>query len=153
MNRLSSLAAPVAVLALVAVVAACSGASAAPSAPATPTPTQVPTGAPVVTPSPAPSEAPSEAPQDGAIDLDTAGGHDISVVVTDRGAGLVGAKSGKGGDGMSVRWGDAIVKNVDARTVQVTWAGFPQDETVGLVVEPHGDGVLLRFGQNAPYPN
>ena len=74
-------------------------------------------------------------------------------MVTDRGAGLVGAKSGTAGDGMSVRWADAIVKNVDAKTIEVTWAGYPRDETIGLVVEPKGDGVLLRFGQDAPYPN
>jgi hypothetical protein len=80
-------------------------------------------------------------------------GHDVSVVVTDRSGSLVGAASGNAGDGMSVRWGDAIVRNVDPNTIEVTWAGFPRDETVGLVVEARGDGVLLRIGQDAPYPN
>lgn len=156
-----SLAAPAALaLTLAIVAAACSG-PAAPSATPAPTGTPVVTPAPVVTPSPAvtPSPKPSAAPSpsdgagDGAIDLDVALGHDVSVVVTDRGAGLVDARSGHAGDGMSVRWGDAIVENLDAHTVQVTWAGYPRDEIVGLVVEPRGDGVLLRFGQAAPYPN
>ena len=157
MNRHFTLAAPVAALALAVFVAACSGAAAPTPAPATPAPTAVPTGTPVVTPAPtdapAPSDDPSSDPGDGAIQLDVADGHDVSVVVTDRGAGLVGAESGKARDGMSVRWGDAIVKNLDPKTVEVTWVGFARDATIGLVVEPKGDGVLLRFGQDAPYPN
>ena len=159
MNRRFSLAAPIAALALAVFVAACSGAAAptpAPSDAPSPAPTGTPvvTPAPVVTPTPAPSEAPSDEPQDdGAIDLDVALGNDVSVVVTDRGAGLVGAKSGKAGDGMSVRWGDAIVKNLDANTIEVTWVGFPRDATIGLVIEQHDDGLLLRVGQDAPYPN
>jgi hypothetical protein len=157
MNRLSSLAAPVAVLALTIVVAACGAAPASP-APATPAPTAAPTGTPVITPVPVQTPKPSAGPSQGGvgdkpIDLDVALGHDISVVVTDRSGHLVGARSGKGADGMSVRWGDAIVRNLDANTIQVTWVGFPQDETVGLVVELHDDGLLLRFGQAAPYPN
>ena len=157
MNRLSSLAAPFAALALIAVVAACSGA-AAPYATATPAPTAVPTGARVVPPPPASPPTPSSTPRPGGvgaapIDLAVALGPDVSVVVTDRSGGLVGAESGKAGDGMSVRWGDAIVKNLDPKTIQVTWAGFPRDETIGLVIEDHGNGVLLRFGQDAPYPN
>ena len=157
MNRLSSLAAPIAVLALTIVVAAC-GASAASPAPATPVPTAAPTGTPVVTPTPASTPKPSASPSQGGvgdepIDLDVALGHDVAVVVTDRSGHLVGAQSGEGADGMSVRWGDAIVKNLDPNTIQVTWVGLPQDEIVGLVVELHDDGLLLRFGQAAPYPN
>ncbi len=157
MNRFSSLAAPFAALALIAVVAACSGA-AAPYATATPAPTAAPTASPVVTPTPASTPKPSSSPSQGGvgdepIDLDVALGHDVSVVVTDRSGSLVGAASGNAGDGMSVRWGDAIVRNVDPNTIEVTWAGFPRDETVGLVVEARGDGVLLRIGQDAPYPN
>jgi len=157
MNRLSSLAAPVAVLALTVVVAAC-GASAASPAAATPSPAATPTGAPVATPTPASTPRPTASPSQGGVGdepvhLDVALGHDVSVVVTDRSGSLVGAASGNAGDGMSVRWGDAIVRNVDPNTIEVTWAGFPRDETVGLVVEARGDGVLLRIGQDAPYPN
>jgi hypothetical protein len=54
---------------------------------------------------------------------------------------------------MSVRWGDSIVENLDAKTIKVTWVAYPREETIGLVLEPMGDKVVLRFGQNAPYPN
>jgi hypothetical protein len=58
------------------------------------------------------------------------------------------------GQGRHVRaLGRAIVHNLDANTIEVTWAGYPQDENVGLLVAASGDGVLLGFGQNAPYPN
>jgi len=156
MQRFSFLAVAPAALALAVVVAAC-GSTPAASPAASPAPTAAPTGTPVVTPAPtdapAPSDAPTATPGLGDVDLDVADGHDVSVVVTDRGAGLVGAESGKGRDGMSVRWGDSIVKNLDPKTIEVTWVGFARDATIGLVVEPRGDGVLLRFGQDAPYPN
>jgi hypothetical protein len=147
-----SVAAPVAALALAAIVAACGATTASPSSPASLAPTQVPVATPA--PTQVPSEAPSGSPLAiGTVKLDVALGHDVSVVVTDRGAGLVGARTGRAGDGMSVRWGTATVRNLDPRTIEVTWAGYPRDETVGLVVEPAGDGVHLRFGQAAPYPN
>jgi hypothetical protein len=159
-TRTSNAAGPVAGLllgAILVLVAACGAAapspapaSPAPSNPATPAPTEQPTEAPA---SEAPSPAPSEGAGDEPVVLDIPGGHVVSVVVTDRGVGLSGAESGKAGDGMSVRWGDAIVENVDPNTVKVTWVGFPQDETVGLVLEPKGDKVVIRFGQNAPYEN
>ena len=122
-------------------------ASPAPSGPANPAPTEQPSEAPA---SEAP--APSQGNGDEGIVLDVPG-HVVSVVVTDRGVGLAGAESGTAGDGMSVRWGDALVENVDPSTIKVTWVGFPQDETIGLVLEPKGDKVVLRFGQNAPNPN
>jgi hypothetical protein len=158
MQRFSqSIAAPIVGLALAAVVAACGATpSASPSSPASPAPTPVPTQVPVVTPAPseAPSQTPSGSPQAGyVVKLDVFLDHDVSVVITDRGAGLVGARTGQARDGMSVRWGTATVRNLDPKTIEVTWAGYPRDETVGLVVEPRGDGVNLRFGQAAPYPN
>jgi hypothetical protein len=134
---------------MILTVAAC-GAAAPSPAPASPAPTEQPSDAPA---SEAPSPAPSQGNGDEPVVLDVPGGHLVSVVVTDRGVGLNGAESGKAGDGMSVRWGDAKVENVDADTIQVTWVGFAQDETIGLTLDPKGDGILLRFGQNAPYPN
>jgi hypothetical protein len=53
-------------------------------------------------------------------------------------------------DGMSVRWGDSIVRNLDANTIEVTWVSFPQEPAMTLVVKGDGSGVLLRFGQDAP---
>ena len=156
-TRTSNAAGPAAGLllgALLVILAACGGAAASPApaspAPATPAPTEQPSEPPA---SEAPSPAPSQGNGDEGIVLDVPGGHVISVVVTDRGVGLAGAESGKAAEGMSVRWGDAIVENVDATTLKVTWVGFPQDETIGLVLEPKGDKVVIRFGQNAPYEN
>jgi hypothetical protein len=54
---------------------------------------------------------------------------------------------------MSVAWGQAIVRNTGPSTIEVTWTGIPRDETVTLVAQSDGDGVLLRFGQEAPPAN
>ena len=55
---------------------------------------------------------------------------------------------------MSVRWGDSIVRNLDPNTIEVTWVSFPQEPFITLVVKAAaGDGILLRFGQDAPVPN
>jgi hypothetical protein len=141
----------VAALALVATVAACSTADAG-----APTGSPVPSTPPVATPAPSPIATPEPTPSIPGVpdvDLDVADGHDVVVVISDRNDLLAGARSGEGKDGMSVRWGDAIIRNLDANTIEVTWAGYPQDETIGLLVAATSDGVLLRFGQNMPYPN
>jgi hypothetical protein len=141
----------VAAMALVAFVAACSAADAG-----APTASPAPSAPPVATPAPSPVATPAPTPPVLGVpdvELDVADGHDLVVVISDRNDLLAGARSGKGKDGMSVRWGDAIVRNLDATTIEVTWAGYPQDETIGLLVVPTRDGVLLRFGQNLPYPN
>jgi hypothetical protein len=133
------------------------GASPAPSAaPSAPVASPDVTPAPVVTPAPsepAASPSPTQGLDGWQIPLDVALGHDIVVAISDRGGLLVDGTTGKGADGMSVRWGQAIVENLDPHTISVTWAGYPQDETIGLLVKAQDDGVLLRFGQNMPYPN
>jgi hypothetical protein len=148
------------VLALLLVAAACGSAgAAAPSpsqVPATPAPSGLPTSGPSAAPTDAPSEAPTEAPSeapDGAIDLDTADGHDVSVVVIDDGGVLSGVASGRAGDGMSVRWGDVEVENLDEDTLRVTWAGLPVDAEVRLDVAAKGGGYVLAFTQPAPPEN
>lgn len=131
-------------LAVIAVlVAACSaggaGASPSPSAPASP----VPSGSPVASPSPS---------EPGAIvvDLDVVTGHDVSVVVDDKSGKGVKFASGRGGDGMSVRWGDSKVENVDADTIRVTWVGLPRDEELKLTVSGDSAALELAFEQAAP---
>ncbi|MEW6224574.1 MAG: hypothetical protein AB1627_08075 [Chloroflexota bacterium] len=140
-----------AALALVAAVAACStadaGAPTASPAPSAP-PVATPVPSPIATPAPSPS-----APGVPDVDLDVADGHDVVVVISDRNELLAGARSGKGKDGMSVRWGEAQVRNLDANTIEVTWSAYAKDQTLSLVVIPTSDGVLLRFGQEMPYPN
>jgi hypothetical protein len=139
----------VAALSLVAFVAACSAADAG-----GPTASPAPSTPPVATPAPSPIATPSPSiPGVPDVELGVADRHDVVVVISDRNDLLAGARSGEGKDGMSVRWGDAIVRNLDANTIEVTWAGYPQDETIGLLVAATSDGVLLRFGQNMPYPN
>src|SRR5215211_7609436 len=118
--------------------------TAAPSAPASPVATPEPSSP--ATPSPAPSQV-----IDGSeIPLDDANGNDIALGISDR-EGLLGdVVSGDAGDGMSVRWGTALVRNLDPNTLEVTWVSYPQEALITLVVKADGDGVLLRFGQDAP---
>jgi hypothetical protein len=74
-------------------------------------------------------------------------------VIEDEGGLLAGAGSGRAGDGMSVRWGDVEVVNVDEDTLRVTWVGLPVDAGIRLVVSGAGDGVVLAFTQPAPPAN
>ncbi|HEX5826265.1 MAG TPA: hypothetical protein VFY23_01995 [Candidatus Limnocylindrales bacterium] len=130
---------------------------ASPSAPAQPSaqpsPTPVPT--PVITPKPdKPVVTPGPDGVDGAhFPLDVPNG-DVTLDIADPDGYLVDATSGTAKDGMSVRWGTAQVRNLDDRTIEVTWVGLPGDEAVTLVVRPAaGDGLILRFGQDAPPAN
>jgi hypothetical protein len=143
------------ILAVLTVVAACGAVGAAapsPSAPASPAPTAPASPAPSDDPAAEPTSAPSEAPS-GAIDLDTADDHDVSVVIEDEGGLLAGSGSGRSGDGMSVRWGDVEVVNVDEDTLRVTWVGLPVDTEIRLVVSGADEGVALAFTQPAPPAN
>ena len=83
----------------------------APSAPSTPQPTVEPT------------DEPSGGPVD--VDLENLTDHDVSVVVDDETGTLAGATSGKPGDGMSVRWFDSKVENLDGwDSLPCTFAGI-----------------------------
>ena len=153
---------PLAALTVAAAIAfaACSGGAAAspqPSTPATPVPTVAPSPAPV-DPSPAPAD-PTPAPSQGAagqfeFDLDVADAHDVSVLVIDDSDRIVGAASGQAGDGMSVRWSDIEIKNLDADSLQITFVGYPQDEVIDLGFDvAAGDGFNLTIAQQLPLPN
>jgi hypothetical protein len=65
----------------------------------------------------------------------------------------VGTSSGRAGDGMSVRWGDVEIVNVDEDSLRVTWVGLPADAGVALKVDADGAGYVLRFTQPAPPAN
>jgi hypothetical protein len=148
-------------LALAVVVAACGAAGAAdPSASPSPTPVVVPSADPSPTPVPTPvitpkPDKPVVTPGPDGVDgahfpLDVPNG-DVTLDIADPDGYLVDATSGTAKDGMSVRWGTAQVRNLDDRTIEVTWVGLPGDEAVTLVVRPAaGDGLTLRFGQDAP---
>jgi hypothetical protein len=165
-----------ALVALVA-IAGCSlgvvaaGASGAPDAPA---PIATPARAPALTPVPnGPSDVPPtgvpqpspaatplvpSTPQPGGVDgivipLDVFLPHDVQLAISDREGLIDQASSGQAADGMSVGWGQAIVRNAGPRTLEVTWTGIPRDELVTLVARSDGDRMLLRFGQEAPPAN
>jgi hypothetical protein len=159
-RSIRSLSVAVAGLLAVLVVAACSATAPSTPAPAgtpapvaspdAPQPTPFPT--PVVTDAPSvPVSTPGAGGVDGAvIPLDVFLDHQVTLAFSDPEGLIVKAVSGSPKDGMSVRWGDAIVRNVDPRTIEITWVGLPGDEAVTLVAKPDGNGVLLRFGQQAP---
>ncbi len=79
--------------------------------------------------------------------------HDVSVTVDDQTGSITDAGSGQAGDGMSVRWFDSIVENVDADTIRITWVGLPQDDEVAISVSQDGDTVVVDIDQAAPPAN
>ncbi len=141
-----------ALIAVVAVVAINPG---APGAPTPPVPSPAPSEVPGRTPGDSPSPAPTDDISDGRslIDLDTATDHDVTVSVVDRSGSVVDVDSGRAGDGMSVRWFDVKVENVDDRSIRVTWVGLPRDEMIALTVSASADGYTLDFVQSAPPAN
>lgn len=162
-NRGRVLPAAALLLALVAVVAVvASGAlgragsqGPTPSASPSGTPTPTPEATPTPTPTPVPSPVPSDEPADGLhrLDLTTVDGNDVAIVIDDQTGTIVKVSSGNPGDGMSVRWLDMKIENVDDRTLRLTWVGLPVDDEVELFVSRTGGKLDLRFVQPAPYPN
>jgi len=120
-------------------------------------PEPYPTLAPFVTPTPAPvptaTPPATQVPGGFIVDLDTADANDVSVVIDDATGSIVGARSGRAADGMSVRWNDIVVENVDEDTLRLTWSGWPIDEVITVAVAADGDGYALTFSQKMPYEN
>ena len=98
------------------------------------------------TPTPAPTPTPPPSVP-GSVDLDNASGHDVSILIHDQVGDLVDAESGKPGDGMSVRWHDSIVENVDAGSIRVTWVGLPGDDVADLGIS--GEAALRHHDRSA----
>jgi hypothetical protein len=139
------------IVAVVGVVAIRGGASDdGPSPTPVASPTARPSDAPTVPPTDTPTDAPSG---DLEVDLDIATDHDVTVVVRDASGSVTDVSSGRAGDGMSVRWGDVEVVNVDATTIRVTWVGLPVDEVIDLTISRDGAAVTLDFVQDAPPAN
>lgn len=120
------------------------GRSTAPSP--TPTPS-APPSAPMATPEPS---APAG---DESILIVDPSGHDITIDVDDRSGAVSGVTSETPTVGMSVRWSEAVVENIDDRTIRITWAGYPRDESVKALVQRAGSGFEVSIGQAMPYPN
>jgi len=141
------------------------GAIVPPPATATPPPTVAP--APTATPAPSerpapsalptPSARPTAHPTDGGSDalplrvrLANATDAAVSVDVVDRSGRLVGARSGRPGDGASVD-GDAIaVENLDATTLRLTWVDFPIDNSLSLFIDRVDGHLRLLLVQPEP---
>ena len=129
-----------------------------PSNPPVVTPSPEPSDEPSTPPSDEPSEEPSEQPSDPPTDgptkiaLENLTGHDVFVAVDDDTGTLVDAQSGTPGDGMSVRWLDVKVENIDADTLRVVWVGLPRDEVVNLDISTVDGKLRLRFVQDGPPP-
>jgi hypothetical protein len=116
---------------------------ASPSAPAKPAPTPIP--------------SPVDDFSDGSKDvkLDIADEHDVHVEVKDFIGTVADATTGHGGDGMSVRWYDLKVENVDDDTLRLTWVGYPTDDPVKLIVarldgKPDGKATIVLFQHMPP---
>jgi hypothetical protein len=149
------------IVVLAAFAAVSAGGSPAPSDRPEPTPTvapsPVPTDAPAPTPvpTPEPTDAP-EAPGDPlgeGIVLDVADDHEVIVVIANASDTVTGARSGKAAEGMSVRWGDVAVENIDEDTLRRTWSSWLVDETITVAVAAQGDELLVTLTQKMPYEN
>jgi hypothetical protein len=124
-----------------------------------PTPSGPPPASPSAPASPVPSDDPADYPDDFSdgnktVKLDIATDHDIFVMVDDEMGRLINARTGRAGDGMSVRWGDMKVENVGPSTLRLTWVGFAADDKLVLVVgESIHAKVNLTLVQVGPPPN
>jgi hypothetical protein len=151
----SALAVVVGVAAILVIVAgtAIGRGSVSPSPTPSSGPTASPSGAPTPSPTPSPTDVPSDDPAEEAIDLENVLGDDVSVVIKDDTGTLVEAESGTPGDGMSVRWFDVKVENIDAETLRVVWVGLPGDQELDLLISENDGAYRLRFVQPAPPAN
>lgn len=143
-------------LALIAVVfVVASGALGRAGDPGKPDPSAPPSNPPTSTPKPAPTATPSGAPANGIfdVDLNTIDDNEVTIVVDDSTGTIVKAVSGDPVDGMSVRWFDMKVENVDAKTLRLTWVGLPVDAQAKLLVSRDDGKLRLRFFQPAPPSN
>jgi hypothetical protein len=159
-SRLLTLTAGALVVAFAAVAIA-AAALGAPAAPADPSPTTPIGGVPTPPPSdgpslpPTPSPTPVEHPPiagDVTIDLFTATGHDVEAMVRDTTRTITRVDTGRAGAGMSVRWHDILVRQVDARTVSVTWIGLAIDDEVHVDVAFENSVYLIEIVQTGPEP-
>ena len=123
--------------------------SVAPTAKPTATPTVAPSAPPVANPAP-PVATPATGPT--TIALRNASGHAVKLQIHDETGTLGSARSGRPGDGMSVRWHDANVKNAGSRTILVTWVGLPGDDVSDLNIAIRGGELVLTFVQPGPLP-
>ena len=132
---------------------------ASPAQPATPAPATPAQPQPSLPAAPQPATPVPSVDPDGepdnveTIDLDVAIPGDVRVTVVDDGGALVSARSGRAGDGMSVRWFDLKVENLDANTLRLTWVGFAGDDESVLNVGRNDGVISLALQVAGPPPN
>ena len=120
-------------------------------------PSTLPSSAPVASPRPSSPSAPATptaSPSDGigTIVVASATGHVVKALIHDQTGDLVKAASGTPGDGMSVRWHDALVADNGSRTILVTWAGLPKDDVLDLGVAIVDGRLQVTIVQAGPVP-
>jgi hypothetical protein len=143
-----------AVLSLAVLASAIAACGSATGAPPSSSPGVSPTPSPIATPTPEPTATPEPStPGQSGVHLDIADDHDVSVVVENVTGYPLRASSGRAGDGMSVRWHEAEVVNVNDSTLRVTWVGLPIDEQIKLVASYDNGPIHLTFEQSAPPAN
>lgn len=121
-------------------------------------PSAAPSDDPSAEPTEEPSDEPTPAPTDGGsdgmpikVDLENATGHDVYVDIVDRSGRLEDAVSGTPGDGMSVEPYTLDVRNVDERTLRLTWVDYGFDNALALFIDEVDGG--LRFVLVQPEPD
>jgi hypothetical protein len=87
------------------------------------------------------------------VELDIATDDDVVVTVEDEQAQVVDARTGHAGDGMSVRWFNMKIENVDELMLRVTWVGFAADEQPVLKIGERDGHPELTLIQAGPPPN
>lgn len=131
--------------------------SQSPSAPASPAPATPAPATPVpATPVPATPVPGTPEPTDGGLQpvrLDIATPNDVVLEVWDHAGVIDGARSGRAGDGMSVRWSDMQIENLGPSTLRLTWVGFAADDDLILAVNEHDGVIWLTLAQPGPPPN
>lgn len=123
----------------------------------TPTPpaSQAPTPTPRSTPSATPTGPVDHPPIEGdvTVELENQTGQFITATVRDDTETLVDVLSGRPGSGMSVFWHDIAVRNLDARTIRVTWVGLALDDEVHVDIAFEQGKYLIDIVQTGPLPN
>jgi hypothetical protein len=134
-----------------AVAAPLSGPSAAPIV--TPVPTAKPTPVPTAPPTSQPTNTPGPTNngQDAMplkVELVTVDGHAVYVDIADQTGLLVSAVSGRPAEGASAD--GLVVRNVDDRTLHLTWVDFPIDNADALSIEWFDGHIRLLLIQPEP---
>jgi hypothetical protein len=115
--------------------------------------------APAAPVEPVPTSEPVDDLGDGGktVKLDIATPHVVFAHVKDFTGGVVDAKTGRAGDGMSVRWFELKVENRDDDTLRLTWVGSPTDDPVKVIVAnidgDASDRPTIAVMQLMPPPN